>query len=228
MTRGLALALLLAGAAGPARTIASAQAAPAIAVLPFDDDGSYGRDRDEYAALRVGIPAALAGELARTSGGRVVDRTATLAALATLNPGRGRVDAASAARLGEQLKARYIVLGSFKDFYGRVRLNARIVDAQSGEIIAIATNDDPKLQDRSALYRIIQSVATKIAAQLKLDGAATAPGPDVSTEALTLYSRGILALDQGKRAEAARLIREAIAAAPDYDAARDALRRAGG
>ncbi len=229
MTRSLAMALLLGlPAAALTPRSAAAQEAPVIAVLPFDNDGSYGRGPDEFAALQVGIPAALASELARTTGGHVVDRTTTLAALAQLNPAHGRVDAASAAKLAGDLKARYIVLGSFKDFYGRVRLNARLVDAQSGEIVAVVTNGDPKLQERAALYRIIQRIAAEIAERLKLPANGAAPGPDVPTDALTLYSRGTLALDQGDKAHAAQFFRQALTAAPAFAEAREGLRRAGG
>ena len=49
--------------------------------------------------------------------------------------------------------------GSFADFYGKFRINARVVDAESGEILKVVSNDDPKLQDRAQLAAIVQLVS---------------------------------------------------------------------
>ena len=97
---------------------------------------------------------------------------------AELDAAGARVDAATAAQVGKEAGARYAVTGSFADFYGKFRVDARVVDAQSGQILKVVSNDDPALQDRADLYRIIQIVGDKIivAAASRL-GAGAPPSP---------------------------------------------------
>ena len=88
--------------------------------------------------------------------------------------------------------ARYTVTGSFADFYGKFRINARLVDTpRRGEIVKVVSNDDPKLQDRAQLAAIIQLVAERLtsAAGLPPYPAGTAP-PAIPTDAITAFSRG--------------------------------------
>lgn len=134
-----------------------------IAVLPFENGGSYGQDKASFEALEVGIQTALIEELSRSPGARVVAHQKATGESA-------RVDAAGAARAGKALGARYVVFGNFVDHYGRFRLNARIVDAESGEILRVVSNDDAALQDRRELPRIIQRVAAGILDAVKLPG----------------------------------------------------------
>lgn len=213
-------AMLLAGSA-------VAQARPGIAVLPFDDGGSYGQDKENFAALQVGIQASVMSELARGDGVAVVERGAVQTALRQQELGvRGRVDAATAAKVGQLTGARYAVFGNFIDLYGRVRLNARIVDVRSGEILKVVSNDDPRLQDRRDFYGIISAVAARIRADVGAPAAAGAT-PAIPTDALTFYSLGVLSQDRGERTKAAEYFRKAVAAYPDYTEAKEGLRRAG-
>ena len=58
-----------------ASTAAAQQSGPiVIAVLPFEDRGSYGQDKEVFRALELGIPATLAAELSRHPRVRVADR----------------------------------------------------------------------------------------------------------------------------------------------------------
>ena len=41
---------------------------PGIAVLPFDNGGSYGQDKENFEALQLGIPAMLISELSTNPG----------------------------------------------------------------------------------------------------------------------------------------------------------------
>jgi len=102
------------------------------------------------------------------------------------------------------------------------------VDAQTGQILKVVSNDDPKLQDRAQLAAILQAVADRIVGAVGL-----APYPAdvaakrraVPTEALTEFSRGLRFENQGDRAKAAEAYQRALTAAPDCDEARDGLQR---
>ena len=166
-----------------------------IAVLPFANGGSYGQDKAAFEALEAGIQASLITELGRNPAARVIERQA---------PGGGaRLDASSAAAAGKAAGARYVVFGNFIDHYGRFRLNARIVDTESGEIVRVVTNDQPELQDRRDLPRIIQRVAAGImdAVELPALPPSSSAAPD-RAGALAVHTRGPLDEARGARAVA--------------------------
>ena len=210
---------------------AAAQAGTArFAVLPFENTGSYGQDKEVFAGLELGLPVLLGGAIDRHPGADIVPDGQLRAAVRALELGPGqRVDAASAARLGKETGARYTVTGSFADFYGKFRINARLVDARSGEIVKVVSNDDPKLQDRAQLAAIVQSVAERItaAAGMAPYPAATA-APSIPTDAISAYGRGLFHERQGDRAKASEFYQSALTAYPQFEEARAGLGRVRG
>ena len=198
----------------------------------FENAGSYGQDKEIFQALELGIPATLGDVLATHPGLRVADADRVRQALASqkLKPTQ-HVDAATAAQVAKAATARYAVTGSFADFYGKFRLNARLVDAESGQIIKVVSNDDPKLQDRAQLAVIIQTVAQKLVAAAglpPLPGDAATRAAAVPTDAINLYSRGLLFESRGDKAQATESFERALTAFPGYTQARDGLQRVRG
>jgi TolB-like protein len=201
-----------------------------LAVLPFENTGSYGQDKEVSDALQLGIPAMLSSALAAHPGLRVADPSRVRQELEAqhLRPA-ARVDAGTAAQVGKAVGARYSVTGSFADFYGKFRINARVVDTETGEIVKVVSNDEAALQDRSQLGLIIGTVSGKIVAATGLPpspaDAASARGGDIPTEALTDYSRGLLYESRGDKSKAADAYQHALSAYPEYPEAREGLRR---
>jgi TolB-like protein len=218
------LILVALGVAGPA---AAQDGSARFAILPFENIGSYGQDKEVFEALELGLPALLGRAIDRHPGAEVVQRAQLEDAMQALKLGpRQRVDAASAAQVGKGAGARYTVTGSFADFYGKFRINARLVDARSGEIVKVASNDDPKLQDRAQLAAIVQTLAERITAATGLPSypAGAAP-PPLPTDAITAYSRGLLLESRGDRARASEFFQGALTAYPQFDEAREGLSR---
>jgi len=218
-TTGAALAVL-ATAAGAQDT------RPGIAVLPFDNGGSYGQDKENFEALQLGIPAMLISELSNNPAARLVDRRDINQLLSEQNLATaGRVDAATAAKIGKLVGARYMILGSFVDFYGDFRVDARIVDVETSEILKVVS----ARKDRNKLFDILQTVAVQIMTDVKLPpltGAqASAAKRDIPTDALTYYSRALLYQDRGENAKAAEYFRKALAAFPGYTEADEGLKK---
>ncbi|HEY8196282.1 MAG TPA: CsgG/HfaB family protein, partial [Gemmatimonadales bacterium] len=149
---------VLVAAVMTASTAAAQQSGPiVIAVLPFEDRGSYGQDKEVFRALELGIPATLASDLSRHPRVRVADRGRTIQAVQAQDLGpNARVDAATAAKVGSEAGAQYAITGNFADFYGKFRVDARVVDVGSGQILKVVSNSEPTLQDRADLSRIIQ------------------------------------------------------------------------
>lgn len=228
VTLGLAMA-------GPLSVVpATAQTTPIVlAILPFEDRGSYGQDKEVFRALALGIPATLASELSGHSNLRLAEPNRVVQALEGQNLGpNAQVDATTAARVAKQVGARYAITGTFADFYGTFRLAGRIVDAENGQILRVVTNNDPTLQDRADLYRIIQMVAHKMLAEVSpaalRSGSPQAEMRTIPTPALTQYSLGLLYEEQGDRKKASEHYDQAVTVLPDYPEAREGLRRVRG
>jgi TolB-like protein len=225
----LIAALSLALGAGVAVAPAVAQdTRPGVAVLPFENGGSYGRDREDLEAMRRGIAGILIAELARHQGIRLVDRAETQRLLDEQNlAASGRVDAATAARVGRLVGARFMIAGTFLDLYGDFRIDARIIDVETGEILTVVRSD-PRLRDRRELYRLIQSVAERITAEARFPvagAAAAAPARDIPTDALTHFSRALLHEDRGDRAKATEYYQRALQVFPEFTEASEGLRK---
>jgi TolB-like protein len=222
--RTLALVALVVGPA-------AAQTRPVvIAVLPFEDRGSYGQDKEVFRALALGIPATLVGELSDHPELRLADRNQVAQALQSQELGpNARVDAATAAKVGKQVGARYAVTGNFADFYGKFRLDARIVDTDNGQIVKVVSNDDPRLQDRADLFRIIQMVAHRVLAEATGQPPRGGAEPAIiPTEAISQYSLGLLYETQGDKAKAGEHYQRALSAFPNYPDARAGAQRVKG
>jgi len=222
---------LLAVALGALRVVpGAAQDRPvALAVLPFENGGSYGRDREEFDALRKGLAAMLIGELARRPDLRLGDRSEIQRALDREGPAAAeRVDKETAARIGRAVAARYVVAASFIDLYGDFRIDARLIDAGSGEVLKVVRSD-PALHDRRDMHRMLRSVAERLGDGLLLPPLTTPtsgrPDRSVPTEALGFFSRALLYEDHGDRARSAEYYRRALGLFPEFAEAAEGLRR---
>jgi hypothetical protein len=165
--RRVLVPLLLALAAVPAAGgEAVAQASDVtIAVFRFGNAGAYGESRDTTEARRLRIGRMLASELELQPGIRTIYPRQTAAAMRPDSAGRRgrRIDAATASRVARELGAQYAVTGSYVDHFGRIRVNAQLVDARSNTIVKVFTNDDPALQRREDLQEIVRAQAIRIA-----------------------------------------------------------------
>ena len=102
---------LLALAAAPA--LAQDDMRPTVAVLPFVNS-AIGQAHTELEPLSKGIAELLLTELSQNPGIRVVERENILKLIAEQNLATdGRVDDATAARVGKLLGAKHMVTGSF-------------------------------------------------------------------------------------------------------------------
>ena len=200
---------------------------PGIAVMPFDNGGSYGQGKEDFEALQKGIAGMLISELALNPSARVVEREEIQKLVEEQNLGAsGRVDPQTAAKIGKLVGARYVVLGTFIDFYGDFRVDARLVNVETSEIVRVET--DRAQRDR--LYDVIKVVATQLMKDANLP-ALVRPASDqrmsrqVPTEALTYYSRALLYQDRGQHDKAVEMYQRAIAVFPEYAEATDGLKR---
>src|SRR3989475_5193717 len=226
-TFALVCAALLPLAAGGLGAQARGDTRPAIAVMPFDNGGSYGQGKEDFDALQRGIAGMLISELALNPSARVVEREQIQKLIEEQNLGAsGRVDPQTAAKLGKLVGARYVVLGTFIDFYGDFRVDVRLVNVETSEIVKVESDR----AQRDHLFQIIQNVAGRLMKDANLpplpkqasDQRVSAPIP---TDALTYYSRALLYQDRGQKDKAVEMYQKALAVFPDYNEAQTGLQR---
>lgn len=228
MRRTMTLLFLALLALAPA--VSAQDTRPGIAVLPFENGGSYGQDKENFDALQRGIAGMLISELSRNPAARVVERENVQRLVDEQNLGAdGRVDAATAAKIGKIVGARYMIMGGFVDLYGRFRVDARIVDVETSEVIKVVRSD-PKLEKRETLFQLLQNLSESLMSgtnlpALSADARGAARARSVPTEALTLYSRALLYQDRGDNTRAADYYRRALEVFPQYAEAQQGLQK---
>jgi len=200
---------------------------PGIAVFPFNNGGSYGQGKEDFEALERGIAGMMISELAQNPAARVVERQEIQRILDEQNLGaQGRVDPQTAAKVGKLVGARYTVMGTFIDFYGDFRVDVRLVNNETGEII----KTESERMQRDHMFDIIRHVAARLMKDANLPAVQRPAGDQrmgrqVPTEALTYYSRALLYQDRGQKEKAVEMFNRALAIFPGYAEAEEGLQR---
>ena len=217
----LLLGLLLAGAW---RVFKSGSEAPpvsgrarSIAVLPLDNLG--GRPEDEYFA--DGMTESLITDLAKVPGMLVIARNSVF---------RYKGEKIDIKRVGDELDVNYVLEGSIQRAGGRVRINAQLIDVESGFHVW-ADRYDRSLEDVFALQ---DDISAKIAGALQVrlapsEAREAGAVPTKNLEAYDAYLRG-KHLSQTSPGDAGQegaisLFERAVALDPGFALAHAALAR---
>jgi TolB-like protein len=200
---------------------------PGIAVLPFTNGGSYGQGKEDFEALERGIAGMMISELSANPAARVVEREQIQRLLEEQNLGaQGRVDASTAAKLGKLVGARYMVMGTFVDFYGDFRVDVRLINTETGEVV----KTESERMQRDHLFDIIRTLSVRLMKDANLpplqrQASDQRMGRQIPTEALTYYSRALLYQDRGQKEKAVEMFNRALAIFPEYAEAQEGLQR---
>lgn len=207
-------------------------ATPTVAVLYFDYEGK----RDDLAVLKTGLAQMLISDLGASETYRLVERSRLQVLLDEQKLGQtGKLDRATAAQVGKLLGARLMVLGSFFDLGPTLRVDARVVDVQTGKILhtvgVTAKNDD--------FLDVEHQLATDLTETLRhqplLPAAAAPTGPPkhrpptrparLKTGTALKYSRALALADKGDKKGARAGLQDVLAEQPDFGLARADLER---
>jgi len=141
-----------------------------VAVLYFDYTG---KDQ-ELEVLRKGLAQMLISDLSGTDTIRVVERDRLEDILTELKlQGSGKIDPKSAAKLGKLLGAKYLVVGGYFDLQGALRVDARIVDVETGRVLkSFGTNGKP-----GDFLPVEQTMATNLGQWFSANLSASPPAP---------------------------------------------------
>lgn len=222
------LLLVSAAHADPGAAAALPDRRPTVAVLYFDFEGHD----PELNQLRKGFAQMLISDLAGIESVRVIERTRLQDVLSELELARtAQLDASSVARVGKLLGAQLLVLGSYFTVMGRLRFDARLVETETGRVIAsVGAHGKPEdvmeLEARLAtqLQGGLQQAVRQITAQPASDPAparrrSSPPRPKVSQRAVAAYGRALDAVDRKDVATARKELESAVAASPGFSLA---------
>jgi tetratricopeptide (TPR) repeat protein len=136
------------------------------------------------------------------------------------------VDDQTAAKIGKIVGARYAVMGSFIDLYGDFRVDVRVVNVETSEII----KTEKVQMQREHLFDLVRNLAGALNKDLNLPPLSRQVSEQrmsrqIPTEALTYYSRALLYHDRGNHTQARVMFQKAIDVFPEYAEAKDGLQR---
>ncbi len=142
---------------------------PTVAVLYFDYDGSD----EDMGFLRKGLTQMLVTDLVGVSEIQVVERARLEEVLAELELNRSKkIDKKSATRIGKLLGARYLVMGGYFDLKGVLRIDARVIDVETGKVL-FSVGSSRKVDEFMALESHLGDELGKFLASEHTAGAAT-------------------------------------------------------
>jgi TolB-like protein len=205
---------------------------PGIAVLPFERGFAFGMDREMLEAMGVGVQQIMITELSQNTQLRLVDRSVIREILAEQDLGAsGRIDDETAARIGRLVGARYVIAGSFTEDGREMRLDGRVVNAETGEILKA----DQVMDQRDRIYRIIMTLSGKLTQGVNLPPlprevreARETRAASIPREASVLYAQAQYFQDLGQTERAKTLYRRLTTEFPQLTEAAEALRQIGG
>jgi TolB-like protein len=232
------LAVPLSGDAALAAPVAEGggPSATTVAVLYFD----YSGKNQDLMPLQKGLAQMLITDLAAVETLRVVERERLQAILDEHKLATsGKIDSKTAARIGKLLGARHLVLGSYFDVAGSLRVDARLVDVETGAIVK-SIGAQGKADEFLELEQKLADGLRVACATLGRDkpvrgGAAVVPvvaprkapkaPKHLKTETAVTYGRALLAYDAGDKPAARKLFRNVLDAQPDFELAQRDLDR---
>ena len=228
--RSILMVALAVGVAIPAVVQAQNDTRPGVGIMPFENGGSFGQNAEDFEALSIGLQQLVMTELAINTNLRVVTRSQLDLLLSEQDLGAsGRVDAATAARLGQLVGARYMVMGGFIDLYGNMTMTSQLVDTETGVIIKAE-----KVTDKTEnIYAMVVQLADQITRGADLPVLSSQVmnqrlEREIPQEAVRLYTRAMLYEQRGNTTRAVELYTQVTQEYPQYTEAQQALEQISG
>ncbi|MFK7927145.1 MAG: CsgG/HfaB family protein [Myxococcota bacterium] len=213
--------------------IAASAADDRVAVLYFDNQGN-----EQLEPLKVGLAQMLITDLQGTPDVTVVERQRVQQILDELELGHsGMVDKKTAAKVGKLLGAEWIVMGGYFELAGTLRIDARLVKVETGEIVHAHGVNGTAPEFLSLEKRLANELKAHLAGnpspEAKEGGASATRGGDANTalvqhdpeavEAAVAYSEGLIFLDGKDKVRARESFEKAVASDDNLAAAKAEL-----
>ncbi len=194
-----------------------------IAVVYFDN----GSDNPELSRLRKGLADMLISDLSKIKMLNVIERARLEEILKEQKLNNSKdFDAATASKVGKLLGVQYILTGSFFDLMGSLRVDARIIDVETGKIMKSEGVDGPS----NTFFDLEKKLVVKIAGGLNVDlaaetAAASKTQTSLSYETALQYSDGLDQMDKGETSKAIEILKKVLEKNSDFLPAQQALNK---
>lgn len=192
-----------------------------VAVTEFDNAA----DTDAYDALGKGLQAMVTTDLSQVDDLTVLERDRLEAVLGELSlQASDVVDPATAARAGKLLGATHVVSGTFTVVGDTMRLDGRLTDVETGEVVLAAD----AAGERAAFFELEKALVRDLLAALEAElspkeRAAIARIHTADFESFTEFSSGVALYDADRYAEAVATLERVAARDEDFKLARRTL-----
>ena len=190
-----------------------------LAILYFENNSVA--DREDLEGLSKGLSAMLITDLMGTPGIRIVERERIQFLLDELKLQKSDYfDQRLAVKVGELIGAHNLVMGSFSKLdKNKIRIDARLVKTETGEIIK-----SEKIEGKpNQLAKLQNELSAKVASWMGVKMAAAPTDGKQPIEAVLAYTRGLNLEDEMELSAAYEAYKEALAADPKFEVARDRL-----
>jgi TolB-like protein len=203
---------------------AAAPEPPTVAVLYFDYSGKTA----ELEVLKKGLAQMLISDLSQSERIRLVERDRLEAVLAELDLGKSKkVDPATAAKIGKLLGARYLVLGGYFDLMDALRVDARVVEVETGRVVKSVGGQGLRDEFLELEQRLARDLALVLEGELpaKTTAPPATPAPKSGKPAklklgtAVKYSQALDAKDRKDKKAAATAMKEVVREQPDFSLA---------
>jgi tetratricopeptide (TPR) repeat protein len=176
---------------------------------------------DDMNWLRTGLADMLATDLSQLTGVRVVGTDRVYQILKDLDMLEESITSAETVQeVADQADVKTVLLGSFAKVGDTLRINVKVQDASSGEIIGTERAEGPGGDN---LFTLVDSLSTGLRGRFESAGSVPLDGDqdlmDVTTaslEAYRYYSEGVHLADQDKNEEAIALLEKAVELDPGF------------
>lgn len=161
-----------------------------IAILDFSNNCIF--DKDKYESLSPGLAEIMITELSSIKTLKFVERQKINALIQEMQLAQsGLVSEETGVQVGKLVGAKYLVFGSYMVFDKKVRIDARIVEVETG----LTIKAEQVTKKVSKMFEIIQELNKKILKDLDVkltkDDKMLLNKTDTSFEVIELFSKGL-------------------------------------
>jgi len=197
-----------------------------LAVLDFTNNSLI--KKDEFGTLSKGIAEMLITELSQITSLMVVERQQLKSMVEEIQLSQsGLIDEESQLAVGKMVGAQYLVLGSYMVAFGdKIRLDSRIVHVETGRTIKAAKAEGQTKKILELISNLTKTILQNLDVKLTKDERKSLDRKDdLSIEAVTAFSKGIDAEDQGDINTAKTFYRQALELDSEFQAAKKRLKK---
>ena len=212
--------VLLTWALAPAAAHAQAKGKPVrVAVLYFDYDGKD----EELGHLRKGLTSMLISDLSDVAGIQLVERTDLEKVIGELKLQKQRFfDKKTTARIGKLLGAQVLVTGRYFEFRGKLLINAKMVEVETGEVKGVRsarpTAEFIELEQELArrLGEALRNRVGKKAPTKRTRRRRSSPPKRLPARTAARYGKALEAIDRGDKKKAKKILSKVVKERPDF------------